>query len=166
MAIARLPDLAFICRHFQDLLGRKVTGILSAQKLRTGSAERYHAAWYELEDHAIVGTIAVDHSLAAHLATSICLVPATQAAAMVKTGILDDNAAENLFECLNVSSRFFHRAFETPVMIVQVAANPLRPGQTALPAESKRILLQPAQRIDVTLTIEGYGSGQIAVACS
>ncbi len=162
--VAPLPDLQFVCRHFQDLLGRRVTGILSPQKLKTGSAERWHAAWYELDDHTIVGTVAVDHGLAAYLATSVCLVPAPQAAAMVKSGLLDQPNTENLFECLNVSSRFFHRAYEQPVTIVQVAPNPTRAGAPALPDVAKKILLAPVQRIDVTLTIDGYGTGQMAIA--
>lgn len=165
-AVTRLPDLAFVLKHFTDLLGRRCTGVLTTTKLRTGSAERWHGAWYELDDKRIVGAMAVDLPLAAALGTSIALIPAAQAAAMVKAGALDTMATENLFECLNVSSRFFHRAYEHPVTIVGAVANPLPPGATAFPQEAKRILLQPGQRLDVALTIDGYGTGTIAIACT
>lgn len=165
-ALSNLPDLAFILKHFTDLLGRRCTGVLAPQKARTGTTDRWFGAWYELNDQRIVGAVAVDLPLAAALGTSIALVPPAQAAAMVKAGALDAAGVENLFECLNVSSRFFHRAFEHPVTIVGVAPNPPQPKVPPFPADAKRILLQPGQRIDVLLTVDGYAPGVIAVACT
>ncbi len=160
---ARLPDLHFIAKHFQDLLGRRVSGVLASQRLKTGSTDRWFAAWYELEDHRIVGLVLLDLPLACHMATSFSLVPAAQSLAMVKAGALDTGSTENVFECLNVSSRFFHRALEVPVMIVGVAAHPARPGTPTLPPDARAILTKPSQRLDLTLTVDGYGSGQVAV---
>jgi hypothetical protein len=162
-APVKLPDLAYVSKHFQDLVGRRVNGVIASQRLKTGTADRWLAAWYELEDHRIVGVICVDLTLASYLSAAFSLVPAAQATAMAKSGQLDKNATENVFECLNVSSRFYHRALEVPVMVVGLAPNPPRTGEPTLPADARKILTQPAQRLDFTLTIDGYGSGQVAI---
>ncbi len=161
---ARLPDLASINRHFQDLLGRRVNGILSSKKLSVGPADRWYGAWYELEDRTVAGAIAVDHPLAVALATSLGMLPAAQVAPLVAAGKLDQTTTENLFECLNVSSHFFHRAFDCTVTIVAVAPNPPRPGFPTFPADARKILTTSPRRIDLSLPIDGYGGGLATLA--
>lgn len=108
--------------------------------------------------------MAVDHALASILGTALAMVPAAQAAALTKAGTLDANATECLFECLNVSSRFIHRAFEKPVTILQVARSNAK-GAGAVPDEARAVFTSPGQRLDIALTVDGYGTGTLSIAC-
>jgi hypothetical protein len=164
-AVTKLPDLAWSLKHFSDLLGRRCTGVFPPQKLKTGPSDIFYGAWYELDDHRIVGAMAVDMNLAAIFGTSLAMVPGAQAQAMAKAGALDALATDCLFECLNVSSRFFHRAFEKPVTIVQSVRSTTK-GAGAYPDEARKLLANPGQRMDIALTVDGYGTGVVAIACT
>jgi hypothetical protein len=163
-AVTKLPDITFVARHFQDLVGRKCSAILTKPPLRTGPTDTTYIAWYELEDHRIVAVMAVDHGLASILGTALAMVPPAQAQALTKAGTLDSNATECLFECLNVSSRFFHRAFEKPVTILQVARSNGK-GAAAVPDEARAVFAAAGQRLDIALTVDGYGTGNLCIAC-
>ncbi|MEN9786549.1 MAG: hypothetical protein RLZZ299_1813 [Pseudomonadota bacterium] len=164
-AVTNLPDLAWSLKHFSDLLGRRCTGVFPTQKLKSGPADVFYGAWYELDDHRIVGTMAVDMNLAAIFGTALAMVPGAQAQAMAKAGALDPMATDCLFECLNVSSRFFHRAFERPVTIVKTVRSTVK-GADAYPEAARTLLARPGQRMDIALTVDGYGTGMIAIACT
>ena len=163
-AVTKLPDIHFVARHFHELLGKKCSAVLTKPPLRTGPTDTTYVSWYELDDHRIVAVMAVDHALASILGTALAVVPAAQAAALTKAGTLDANATECLFECLNVSSRFFHRAFEKPVTILQVARSNAK-GAGAVPDEARAVFVTPGQRLDIALTVEGYGTGTLSIAC-
>jgi hypothetical protein len=163
-AVTKLPDINFVAKHFHDLLGRKCSAVLAKPPLRTGPTDTTYIAWYELDDHRIVAVMAVDHALASILGTALAMVPASQAQALTKAGTLDANATECLFECLNVSSRFFHRAFEKPVTILQVARANLK-GAGAVPDEARAVFASAGQRFDMALTVDGYGTGNLCIAC-
>ena len=158
-----MPDVPTLTKHYQDLVGRKVTGTLTTQKVKTGPTDKWFGAWYALEEGQVVGVIAVDLPLAAYFATAFGMIPVGQANTFIKTGVLDTTATENLYECLNVSTRFYHRALERPVVILGVAPHPTRAGVPVLPPEAKAILAQPRKRLDFNLTVDGYGAGQLAV---
>ncbi len=145
------------------MLGRKVTGILAPQPARVGPNDRWYIAWFTDEQHQVVGVMALDHALAVHLASAFALIPVAIAANLVKSGRLDDTAADNLHECCNMCTKFFTLALEGLIVLGGVGPNTPVAGRDVVPPAARALLAHPAQRLDMSLTVDGYGAGALTV---
>ena len=157
-------ELGVITRHFTDMLGRRVTGILSPQPARLLPTDRWHAAWFTTNKQVLVGAMVLDHPLAVHFAAAFALMPVSMTANMIKMGRMDDAVADNLHECCNMCTKFFTLAHEGIIVLGAVGPNPAVPGREPIPANVRALLARPRQRLDVTLTVDGYGAGQLTLA--
>lgn len=104
--------------------------------------------------------IRLDYSLAILLGSALSMTPPPVAQANAKAGKMDPRMGDDLYEVLNVSSRVFQRVFDQPILIVKVVAS----DDPVLPAEVKPLLKASPLRQELTLTIDGYGTGNITIA--
>lgn len=160
MSTRALSDPSWLAQLYKNLLGRAIKINNNPQKPLPN--QKSMAAWYTTEDGALAGLIRLDFSLAILLGSALCLVPPATAQANSKAGKLDPLMKEDLYEALNVSSRVFQRVFDKPILIVQVVAS----DDPAIPEEVKPLLKTSPLRQELTLNIEGYGVGNITIACT
>lgn len=99
-----------------------------------------------------------DLALAAHLGASIALVPATTAQAAAVEESLPPALAENAGEILNVTAALFNVG-EAPHLKLDQWYAPREP----LPADVAQWVLAYVRRLDLEVTVAGYGSGVASV---
>jgi len=155
--MSTLSDLNWYAKFYKGLLGRNVTVTNNIAKPVAG--QKSMVAWYTTEAGNLVGVLRVDVSLSILISSALCLMPPPTAQAAAKAGKLDDRMAEDLYEALNISSRFFQRVQNEPIVIAKVA-----PAEGPLPDNVKAMLKASPQRQELSVNIDGYGTGTITVA--
>ncbi len=103
--------------------------------------------------------VAVDLTLAARLGAAIALIPPGGADAAIEDGVLPEALLENTSEVLNVTASLFNADGAPHLKLdgVHDAARHL------LPEALTSWLRSYGPRLDVTVTIKGYGAGQLSV---
>jgi hypothetical protein len=142
---------------FTDLLGRKVTGSdCDARSLDPADAT---VRGVFMADGEVPGALyLVDLELAAAMAAALVMMPAGLVKESVSEKTHIAGLAENSFEVLNVASRLVNRAGGVHYKLREQ----ILPG-ASLPEDVAPMLEAPSQRIDLDLTVEGYGSGRLVI---
>ena len=152
-----LPPNMVVRETLQDLLGRDIELTPTdpwAPTLRDPGA----VAVYVNDGFRPSALIACSLELAAAFSASIALVPAASVEESVAEGRLTKELEENLSEVLNVLVGFFNRQHAPHVKLHEVYP----PGSPA-PVEVARRLRMLGDRSDLTLTVHGYGGGQLSI---
>jgi hypothetical protein len=109
-------------------------------------------------DSGKLGALGVcDLALASHAGAALTLMPAAVALESIKAGRLTDTIVENVREVLNISATLFIHELMPHVRLKDII--PL-PGKT--PDDVTRVMARPAARMDLELTVGGYGAGKLA----
>jgi hypothetical protein len=157
MATTTLPTVMDVRNLLGDLLGREVETTL--QDGTPGPLDpRACVGVYQDDRHNSVAVITTDLPLSVYLAASLALTSKDAAEEVVKEKALSPAYAENLHEILNVFGTLFNRPGTPPTRLAAMHA----PGDPVPP----RVASQAAgtgNRLDTTVTIRGYGSGQMSV---
>jgi hypothetical protein len=120
--------------------------------------DRHAAAVYTDDQGQTAVVTAMDLPLAAWTGASIGLVPAGGAQDQVEDGELTPAVKENLFEVLNIFSALFNKPNAPHLKITTMYP----PGE-APPLDLGVLLKSLGMRLDLEVTVAGYGSGKIAV---
>lgn len=142
---------------FSDLVGRKVTGTESDPGPLDDLDFTVRGVF--VADGAVAGALYIlDLELAAALGAALVMVPA----GLVKESVSDRSfvpaLAENCFEVLNVASRLVNRAGGVHYKLREQVL----PG-AALPEDVAAIVEDHSQRVDLELSVDGYGSGRLVI---
>jgi hypothetical protein len=151
-----IPIQESVRDFFTDLLGRGV------------AASKRSALPYDEEDPLVVGRylddagetaalLVSDLDFAAFSGAALAMIPKVVAAEAIKAGALSDTLLDNFREVVNVFSSLLN-APTTPHLVLKTLER--HPEGTADVAE---LLEAPRRRRDFDVTIEGYGSGVLAV---
>jgi hypothetical protein len=155
----RVPSSTDVIETLTGLLGREVT-VEPGEPVIPRPATPAAIAVYVDESGSLRSTIVVDLPLAAFVGGGLALVPTEATQAAVEAKALTESMAENLHEIFNVMTSSFNVGATQRVSLQQVVA----PG--ALPpidvAVQLRIL---CRRLDLTVNVEGYGSGGLSIVC-
>lgn len=138
----------------QILLGRSV----SAEKIapfRIPASEASATAIYPNHQGNIAGLCIADIDLVHRAGAALCLIPAD---ARLKAVKFDPALTENFQEILNICAQLFGGPEQQRISLAKVVLS-----ADARPENVTRLISSPAWRLDVKLTIEGYGSGRISV---
>lgn len=155
--MSTLSDLAWYAKFYKGLLGRNVTVTNNLAKPAIG--QKSMVAWYTTEAGSLVGVLRVDVNLSILMSSALCMMPPPTAQAAAKSGKLDERMTEDLYEAMNVSSRFFQRVQNEPIVIAKLTA-----AEGPLPDNVKAMLKASPQRQELAVNIDGYGTGSITVA--
>ena len=100
----------------------------------------------------------LDLPLAVHLGAAIGLLPARGALGMVEAGTPTAMVEENLYEVLDVLAAVLNSDDSVHVMI-----RPMRPIGAEPPADVAQIVRRLTGRLDLSVSVDGYGSGRLAI---
>lgn len=153
----QLPAERDIEPFLGDLLGRKVT-VRPGGKLAQGPKDRFVGAAYRAESGTLAGVAAVDLPLAVALGASIAALPPGVATPIVTTGRFTEAVWDNLYEVLNVTSRWFQ-----PQQGTMVAIDRIWQG-TELPTEIRGALTAAPKKFEAKVEVQGYGGGMMLLA--
>jgi hypothetical protein len=142
---------------FTDLLGKKVTGTEADPTSLDGADGTVRGVY--MADGQVPGAVyLLDLELAAAMGAALVMMPAGLVKESVSEKALVAGLGENSFEVLNVASRLVNRAGGVHYKLREQVL----PG-APLPEDVAPILEAPSQRVDLVLTVEGYGSGRLVI---
>jgi hypothetical protein len=100
----------------------------------------------------------LDLPLAVHLGAAIGLLPPGGAQGMVDGRAPTAMVEENLFEVLSVLAAVLNSDDS-----VHVTISPMRPIGARPPADVAQVVRRLTGRLDLTVTVDGYGTGRLAI---
>jgi len=111
------------------------------------------------KDDGATGAIAIaDLKLAAFAGAALAMIPPGYAAEVAETGKFPENILENFSEILNIGSRWFNSPRTPHVVLRDVLFRP-----QAFAPDVGALLRAPGYRVDLVLTIPGYGEGNLTL---
>ena len=144
---------------FDELLGRPVT-IAPADPMKAADLHEKPLTCVYVDDRKTLGAvIAMDLKLSAYAGAAIGLIPASGAEACIEEKELSTMVAENVAEVCNILSSLLNREGQSRLKVHQTYL----PGQMP-PADAAGYLLALGRRLDLTVDVQGYGSGTIWMA--
>ncbi|MAE29295.1 MAG: hypothetical protein QF599_09885 [Planctomycetota bacterium] len=175
----RLPNAAVLARLFTDMLDCPVTvkrmgeAALRGKRLGVGSAERkaqdstpssgtpasaFPNTWgaaYVVPDGRLAALCIFDLAAAAGLGGALSMMPPESTELSLRNAELDELLEENFREVCNMLTPLFARPG------IAISLKDVRP----LPAASPWIHGSPpsGQRLDLEVTVEGYGQGSLGL---
>lgn len=157
MSTSTLPTVKDVRDLLGDLLGRPVE-VTVDDAPPADLDPRASIGVYQDDWHNITAVVITDLTLSAHLAAALALTSKDAADDVVSSGSLDAAHAENLHETLNVLGTLFNRpgGRSTRLVAMHAPGEPVPPRPAALASTGGR-------RLAVTVSIPGYGSGQMAL---
>jgi hypothetical protein len=152
-----LPHPKEVRDLLNDLLGRdvevQVIDAWAPQPLDMAAAAEF------VDDHLQLQSVAMlDLPLSVFIGASIGLVPAGGAKDMVAERDPSQMVIDNLYEVLNILTSLFNTTENPHVKITTMHA----PG-AAFPADVAQILRRLVGRLDLSVDIDGYGKGRLAL---
>lgn len=139
------------------LLGRNVA-VRRASPVTRGPEALTALAVYLGDTDSLRGAMICDLALVCNAGAALTLYPAPDAAACVRKGRWDDTLTENFHEVVNVSAALFNMPGAPHARLQRVYLAPDAP-----PAEVERALREAKGRLDLEVTIPGYGPGKLSV---
>ena len=153
-----LPAALEIRELFEGLLGRDVDATTGAVPVDPAHGAGAMVGVYVDDTLTLRSLVIVDLDLAAHAGASIALIPAAAAAKCVEDGVITPALYDNTAEILNVAASLFNHD-DAPHVRLYAAYAP----REKLPADVAGWVLAFVRRVDLELSIAGYGSGRISV---
>lgn len=141
---------------FSDLIGRKVSG-QETDRVDLSNELSLVRGVFEGEGGP-AALYVMDVELAAATAAALVMMPAGLVRESVQEKTLLPMLVDNNYEVLNVTSRLINRAGG---IHYKLRAH-LMPGQPLAP-EAAEVLESASQRIDLKLSVEGYGGGVLTI---
>ncbi|MCC6435878.1 MAG: hypothetical protein IT196_12665 [Acidimicrobiales bacterium] len=142
---------------FSDLLGKRVTGQETAEADLANEATLVRGIF--LGENQEVGAVYfMNVGLAAATGAALVMMPAGLVKESVQDKTLLPMLVDNSYEVLNVASRLINRAGGVHYKLREQ----LLPG-VPLPADAAELLTAASQRVDLELTVDGYGSGVLSI---
>lgn len=144
-----------ICRVLGDTLGRDVTGKKTAFPL-TSSQPRIVVVFGE-DDESIASICVCDISFAALAGAALVLIPPGAAKDAIRSGKCPPDLLENLAEIFSIC----RQCFQEPGHHIAPPRIYTDPQQVPPPVTAAISPTKP--RIDLEITIAGYGTGRLSV---
>jgi hypothetical protein len=155
LEVTRLPGRAAVRGLVEDLLGRPV-------ELGDGHPVTAHpanvVAVYVNNSLGLAAVVVVDLAGAARLGGALGMLPAGGVDDAVEAGGLTGMLQDNCYEVLNVLAATFNVAGAPHVRLYEMYG----PG-ASLPADVAALTARSGERLDVVLSIAGYGDVRVSV---
>ena len=153
-----LPSAMEVRELLEGMVGRDVESQTGAVPVNPAADPGAMVAVYVDDALAMRCLVVADLALSAHLGASIALIPAATSRAAVEDGSLPPALLENAAEILNVAASLFNHDGAPHVRLYATYA----PRET-LPADVAQWVAAFVARLDMEVTVSGYGSGRLSV---
>lgn len=157
MAESQLPTVKAVHDLLGDLFGR-VVDVTAQVVLEPTLAPTTSVGVYRDEAKNTVAVVTADLALAAHLSAGLALTSKDGADEIVAKKVLPDASAETLHEILNIMGSLLNGPTTPHVQLHAVHW----PGEPVPPLVSSRATAT-GSRLDLTVSVPGYGSGQMSI---
>jgi len=146
-----------IAKLLKQLLGRDVT-FQKIAPFKLSAVDPSITASYVTKQGSLAGVWLCDLDLTYRAGAALCMIPAAEAQARLRVSKVDDYLVENFREILNICSQLFTTHEEPSVEL----------GAVYLSAEERppaiaTLIVAPASRLDLQMTISGYGNGRMSI---
>jgi hypothetical protein len=141
-----------------DMLGRDIT-VAPCDPYTPVMTDRHSVAVYVDDQNQMAAVAALDLPLSVWVGAAIGLVPAGGAEDQVDEGELSRLVRENLYEVMNIFSALFNKPGAPHLKIYSMHA----PGE-AVPSDVALLVKSLGNRLDLDVTVGGYGKGKVGVA--
>lgn len=157
MAEIQLPTVKAVHDLLNDIFGRDVDVVAQAV-FEPKLAPDASVGVYRDEAKNLVAVVVADLALSAYLAAGLALTSKNDAEETVRKGMLPGSSAETMHEILNIMSTLFN---DTSSRHVRFHA--LHPPKEPVPPLVSARATTTGRRLDVTVSVPGYGSGQMSL---
>ena len=154
---ARSIDRRSLQATLKALLGRSVEAKTTRDGVNRKRRSGTLMAIYRSEDGQLVGLIAHDLAFACYSGAALALIPVNVATQGIRMGRPDESLLDNNREVMNVLAQHF--GDEDRRVILESVTSDIK----NLSGDVKAFLQAPPHDLDLEVTIDGYGSGKIAV---
>jgi len=152
-----LPSPKAVRDMLLDLLGRDVEVALTGAWAPTAKDPGTVAVYTDDRTKARA-LVFCDVPLSAHFGTAIALIPAETALDCIEAKALTQPVSENVYEILNIVSACFNLPGRPHLRLYGMHP----PGESAAPDITSR-LRGFGNRLDLNVTVAGYGGGRMTV---
>jgi hypothetical protein len=152
-----LPNPKDVRDMLTELLGRDVT-VAPAEPMPLGERDLVTVAVYVNDALRTAAVVMVDLPLSAYAGAAIGLVPAGGAEAAIEDRELAPSVKENLDEVLNIVSALFNTDGAPHLKLYATYG-----WGEAPPTDISAVMRAFGQRLDLAVTIAGYGSGRLGI---
>jgi hypothetical protein len=149
-----IPIQESVRDFFTDLLGR---GVAAAKRDAVTAEDPLIVGRYLDDEGELAALLVSDIEFAAFAGAALAMIPKVVAAEAISAGALSDTLFENFREVVNVFSGVLN-APTTPHLVLKALER--HPEDTE---DLVDLMDAPRRRRDFDVTIEGYGSGVLAV---
>ena len=153
-----LPAALEVRELLEGLLGRDVDGNVGTAIVNPHERPGAVVGVYVDDMLKLRSLIVVDMPLTAYLGASIALMPAATANSAIEAGLLTPVLYDNAREILNIAASLFNHDGCPHVRLYEAYA----PNEVLPPDVNKWVTAYVA-RLDMELTVSGYGSGYASV---
>jgi hypothetical protein len=155
--MSTLPHPKEVRDMFGNMLGRDIT-VAPCDPYTPVMTDRHSVAVYVDDQNQMAAVTVLDLPLSVWVGAAIGLVPPGGAEDQVDEGELSRPVRENLYEVLNIFSALFNKPGAPHLKIYSMHA----PGE-AVPSDVALLVKSIGNRLDLDVTVAGYGSGKIGV---
>jgi hypothetical protein len=160
MSTITLPTAQAVRELLGDLLGRDVD--LTVVDPPAGTALESSMFGVYVDDRLTMNAVTVaDLALSAYVGAALGLVPKGGAEAALEDGQLTANLQENMAEVLNIMASLFNVGDAVHQRLYTVHA----PGSLP-PGDAVALAAARGRRLDLELSVAGYGAGRLSVVCA
>lgn len=156
MTATPLPSALEVRELLEGLVGRDFDARTGAKMV--DPAKGACVAEYVDDTMQLRALVVADIALASAAGSAIGLIPAKEVAASIKYKEMSQAQVDNFTEILNVMASMFNADGAPHLRLGNVSV----PG-VALPGDVAEHVMSYVPRLDVTLEVQGYGSGDLSV---
>jgi len=142
----------------EGVLGRDVDVTTGGAMVNPSAADGALVGIYVDHSLRLAALVVLDLPLAARVGAAIALVPSTGAELAIEDGTLPPALFENTAEILNVAASLFNGERAPHLKLDRCYA----PGDS-LPSDVARWVLTYVRRLDLGVSVKGYGTGNLSV---
>lgn len=156
-AVTVLPHQKAVRDMLEELLGRDCDVALASEPLVPSATDLVGVGVYVDDALKTAAVVATDLSLSAIAGAAIGLIPKGGAEACVEDRELSPMVRDNYYEVLNILSALFNLPGHPHTKLYSVSY----PGDVP-PSDISARLRSIGGRLDLTVSVAGYGKGKIA----
>lgn len=153
-----LPAALEVRELLEGLLGRDVDAEVGTPPVDTRVPNGATVAAYVDDQLGLRALVLMDLELTAYSGAAIALLPAVGANQAITNGMITPALYDNAAEILNIMASLFTKDDAPHVRLYEAY-----PPRETLPGDIQRWLLAYVPRLDVRLTVAGYGTGNLSV---
>lgn len=153
-----LPAALEVRELLEGLVGREFEALTGAEMVDPGAPSGAVVAEYVSDQMKLAALVVADLPFAAGAGSAIALLPPGGVSESIEFGELSIPQLENFSEILNVMASLFNAEGAPHLKLSGVHG----PGE-ALPNDVAPWVLAYVPRLDLELTIKGYGEGKLSI---